>query len=132
MVPFILSLELAMMVGTWGIAGQSAKASYLASFPIGLSALWTVLRGRRIAFRVTPKDRQAGRFLHLVRPQIAVVALTVAGAAWATLALWALDTGHTATGVVTNALWGLNNCIAMSGIIRAALWQPNPSIPEEP
>ncbi len=130
-VPFILSLELAMMVGTWGIAGQSAKASYLASFPIGLSALWTVLRGRRIAFRVTPKDRQAGRFLHLVRPQIAVVALTVAGVAWATLALWALDTGHTATGVVTNALWGLNNCIAMSGIIRAALWQPNPSTPEE-
>ena len=84
--------------------------------------------GRRDGVLVT----QAGRFLHLVRPQIAVVALTVAGVAWATLALWALDTGHTATGVVTNALWCLNNCIAMSGIIRAALWQPNPSTPEEP
>ncbi len=67
-VPFILSLELAMMAGTWGIAGQSAKASYLASFPIGLSALWTVLRGRRIAFRVTPKDaRRAASCIWSVR-----------------------------------------------------------------
>ena len=64
----------------------------------------------------------------------AVVMFAEAGGGWVTgsLALWALDTGHTATGVVTNALWGLNNCIAMSGIIRAALWQPDPSTPEEP
>ena len=123
-VPFIIALELSMMVGTWGVDGQAAKASYLSSFPIGLRALWTVLRGERISFKVTPKDRQSGRFLHLVRPQIAVVALTAAGVVWASIALCAFETSHTAAGVVTNALWGLNNCIAMAGAIRSALWRP--------
>ncbi|RJE78739.1 glycosyltransferase [Paracoccus sp. JM45] len=123
-VPFIISLELAMMVGTWGISGYAAKASYLAFFPLGLRALWAVLRGQTIAFKVTPKDRKAGRFLKLVRPQIAVLAFTIIGVIWGTVALMTVDTPHTVTGVVTNALWGLNNCIAMAGIIRAALWQP--------
>ncbi|WP_378946820.1 glycosyltransferase [Paracoccus sp. R86501] len=123
-IPFIISLELAMMVGTWGIAGYAAKSSYLAFFPLGLRALWTVLRGQRIVFKVTPKDRSAGRFLKLVRPQLAVVGLTAAGVVWGLGALLMADTSHSVTGVVTNALWGLNNCIAMAGIIRAALWQP--------
>ncbi len=124
-IPFIISLELAMMVGTWGIPGYAAKASYLAFFPLGLRAIWTVLRGQRIVFKVTPKDRNAGRFLKLVRAQLAVVGLTAAGVLWGAGALLLADTGHSATGVVTNALWGLNNCIAMAGIIRAAIWQPS-------
>jgi cellulose synthase (UDP-forming) len=126
-IPFLVSLELAMMVGTWGIAGYASKASYLAFFPLGLRAIWTVLRGRKISFPVTPKDRQSGRFLHIVRPQLAIVAATVTGALWAVVALRMGGTSHTLTGVVTNMLWGLNNCFAMWGIIAAALWQPPPA-----
>ncbi|WOI57434.1 cellulose synthase catalytic subunit [Palleronia sp. LCG004] len=123
-IPFLVTLELAMMVGTWGVAGYAPKASYLAFFPLGLKALWTVLRGRKIAFKVTPKDRQSGRSLHLVQPQIAVIGLTVAGALWAVGALAIGGTEHSATGVVTNILWGINNCAAMMGMVSAALWQP--------
>jgi cellulose synthase (UDP-forming) len=129
-IPFLISLELAMMVGTWGIAGYASKASYLSFFPLGLRAIATVLRGKKISFPVTPKDRQSGQFLRLVRPQLAVIGLTVAGALWALAALRLGGTGHTLTAVVTNILWGLNNCFAMAGIVAAALWQPPPSSTE--
>ena len=123
-VPFLVALELAMMVGTWGISGYASKASYLSFFPLGLRAIWTVLSGKKISFPVTPKDRQSGNFLKLVRPQLGVLILTAAGIAWGVGALLLADTPHTLTGVVTNALWGLNNCAAMAGIVRAALWKP--------
>ncbi|MDH2327351.1 glycosyltransferase [Cereibacter sp. SYSU M97828] len=123
-IPFLLVLELATMVGTWGIAGYAAKTSYLAFFPIGLKALKAVLSGQKISFPVTPKDRQSGRFLHLVRPQLAIVVLTVASVVWASGWLIAGRGDWTLAGVVTNGLWGLNNCMAMGGMIAAALWQP--------
>lgn len=125
LVPFLVSLELAIMVGTWGIAGYASKASYLSFFPLGLKAILTVARGEKISFKVTPKVRQSGNFLALVRPQIAVIVLTLAGAVWAMVALFTGGTPHSASGVVANLLWGLNNCLAMSGIIFAALWQPD-------
>ena len=43
---------------------------------MNLRALNTVLRGEQIKFHVTPKERQTGRFLYLVKPQIAIVVLT--------------------------------------------------------
>lgn len=124
LIPFLVALELAMMVGTWGISGYDAKASYLSFFPLGLRAIFTVAKGEKISFPVTPKVRQSGNFLTLVRPQIAVVVLTAIGAIWATGALIIGGTSHSTGGVVANILWGLNNCLAMSGIIGAALWVP--------
>jgi cellulose synthase (UDP-forming) len=125
LIPFLVTLELAMMVGTWGISGYDAKANYLSFFPLGLRAIWAVARGQKISFPVTSKTRQSGNFLTLVRPQIAVVALTLLGAIWAIGALILGDTPHSVSGVVANILWGLNNCLAMAGIIGAALWVPH-------
>lgn len=124
LIPFLVTLELAIMAGTWGIAGYASKASYLSFFPLGLRAILTVARGETISFKVTPKVRQSGNFLSLVRPQIAVIVLTLTGALWAAGALRLGGTEHTLSGVVANLLWGLNNCIAMAGMITAALWQP--------
>lgn len=123
-VPFLVLMELAMMVGTWGAGGFSSKASYIAFFPIGLRAIRTVLSGRRISFPVTPKGRQSGRFLHLVRPQIAVIGLTLSASVWALVSLRFGLLGHSATGVVTNLAWGFFNCLAMLSMVRAATWQP--------
>jgi len=123
-VPFMVLMELAMMVGTWGAGGFAAKASYIAFFPLGLRAIATVLRGRKISFPVTPKDRQSGRFLHLIRPQLAVIALTLAAALWA-IGQEVLGLGtHSASGIATNLAWGCFNCLAMASMLRAALWQP--------
>lgn len=124
LIPFLVTLELAIMVGTWGIAGYAAKASYLSFFPLGMKALVAVAKGEKISFKVTPKTRQTGNFLELVRPQIAIVALTALGAVWGIGALVIGGTSHSAGGVVANILWGFNNCLAMAGMIGAALWQP--------
>lgn len=123
-IPFLVALELAMMVGTWGAGSHAAKASYIAFFPLGLRALWDVVCGRKISFPVTPKDRQSGRHLRLVRPHLAVVALTTLSAAWALVALRLGQPGYTPAGVATNIAWGAFNCIAMMTMIRAALWKP--------
>ncbi len=125
--PFLICLELATMVGTWGIPGYQAKASYLAFFAINLKALWTVLQGKKITFPVTPKDRQVGRHLRLVWPHLLIIGLTVVGIVVA-LARNALgDGGYSVAGIFANSFWGLNNCLALAGIVGAALWQPEES-----
>jgi len=124
LIPFLVTLELAMMAGTWGISGYAAKASYLSFFPLGMRAIWSVMKGQTISFKVTPKVRQSGNFLALVRPQIAIVAVTGIAMVWALITLGLGTTSHSATGVVSNILWGFNNCLAMAGIIGAALWVP--------
>ncbi|MGJ8624493.1 MAG: glycosyltransferase family 2 protein [Yoonia sp.] len=124
LIPFLVTLELAMMIGTWGVSGFAAKSSYLSFFPLGMRAIWSVLRGQTISFKVTPKVRQSGNFLTLVKPQIAIVVLTALAAVWAILAMTIGTTSHSASGVISNILWGFNNCLAMAGIIGAALWQP--------
>lgn len=122
--PFVIVLELATMVGCWGIAGYASKASYLAFFPINLRALWTVLRGRKISFPVTPKQRQSGRHLAIVWPQLAVIVLSLGGLVFAiTLDRLGLR-DYSAAGLISNGFWCANNVLAMSGMVRAALWQP--------
>jgi len=122
--PFLLMTELSFMVGCWGLAGYSSKASYLAFFPNNLRAIWTVLKGEKISFPVTPKDRQEGTFLHLVIPQLSIIILTILGIGYA---WWQVSRGQVSfsiDGVLLNTFWGLNNILALSGIVYAALWKP--------
>lgn len=73
-------LRTGLYVRDMGISARDGRASYLSFFSMNLRALDTVLRGEQIKFHVTPKERQTGRFLYLVKPQIAIVVLTLAGA----------------------------------------------------
>jgi cellulose synthase (UDP-forming) len=126
--PFILMTELAFMVGTWGVAAWDGKSSYLSFFPVNFRALWTVLRGEKIKFHVTPKDRQEGNFLSLVVPQAAVIVLTLAGLLFASWRVFVQGAEHELPSLVVNVAWGLFNVFAMLPLVRAALWQPE----EEP
>lgn len=121
--PFIVMSELAFLVGTWGVPGWQGMASYLSFFPINLRALWTVLRGEKIRFHVTPKDRQEGNFLNLVVPQLAVIVLTILGLIYAGIMIWLGKTTNYA-GFIINLFWGIVNVSAMSGLVAAALWKP--------
>lgn len=122
--PFLILNELAMMVGTWGVSGFKGKANYLAFFPINLRALWTVLKGEKIKFPTTPKERQTGNFLNLVMPQIAVIVLTATGILYGA-ANWYVDRDVSKlSALIANGFWGLNNIVAMSCMARAALWKP--------
>lgn len=122
--PFLVLNELAFMVGTWGLSGFKGKVSYLASFPISLIALWTVLRGKKISFPVTPKQRQAGNQFHLVWPQALMIFITLAGFGYASVMLATDQGSYSVGGLIVNGLWGLNNILAMSIMVRAAFWKP--------
>jgi cellulose synthase (UDP-forming) len=85
-----------------------------------------VVRGQKISFPVTPKDRQVGTYPRLVRWQIAVAVLTVAGLVWGWSALAAGREGYSVGAMIANTVWGLSNVLAMVPMIRAAFWQPDP------
>ena len=123
-IPFLVLTELAALFSTWGISGRKAKCSYLAFFPLNLKAMWTVLRGEKISFTVTPKERQEGNFLYLVYPQLAVAILTATGIVFAWTMHASGSNAHTLEALAINTFWGLNNIFAMTGIIRAAIWKP--------
>lgn len=124
-VPFILLTEIAFMFGGWGLAGYPSKASYLAFFPTNLRALWTVMKGEKISFPVTPKNRQEGTFLHLAVPQTVIILLTIIGIVYAWSQYQLEHPSYEINGVLLNTFWGLNNIIALSSIIFAAIWKPD-------
>ncbi len=125
-VPFLLLNELAQLTGLWGAQTMAGRRWYMAMFPLNLQALWAVARGRKISFPVTPKDRSEGRFLHLVKWQILLVVLTLAGLVWA----WGIHLSgggnYSVGGLIANTVWGANNVLSLMPIIRAAVWQPDP------
>ncbi|WP_137719654.1 glycosyltransferase family 2 protein [Methylobacillus flagellatus] len=125
--PFLVATEIAFMAAYWGISSYKAKTNYLSFFPINLRAIWTVMRGQKIKFPTTPKDRQEGNFFHLVMPQFVMIMLTLLGLlyAWLQYLLFAAD--YTLNGLIVNTFWGMNNVVALSGIVLAAFWQPEPA-----
>jgi cellulose synthase (UDP-forming) len=122
--PFLVVNELAFMVGTWGISGYKGKVSYLASFPISLRALWTVLQGKQIKFPVTPKLRQEGNFFRLVWPQAAMMLATVLALAVGLYRHARGDEQFTSAGMIANGCWAVYNLMALSSMVRAAFWSP--------
>ena len=99
------------------------RENYTEAHRYYLSALNTVLRGEQIKFHVTPKERQTGRFLYLVKPQIAIVVLTLAGLIWGGIQV-ARGQVDDPSGYVINIFWGGVNIAAMLPLIFAAMWTP--------
>lgn len=126
LLPFLFLNELAQLVGFWGADTHRSRRWYIAMFPLKLKALFTVLRGERIRFPVTPKDRTEGPFLHLVLPQLAVALLTLVGLAWGLGRHMAGADGYEAGAMIANILWSCYNLMALWPIMMAAFWQPDP------
>ena len=122
--PFLVATELGMLFSVWGLSMTKSKYSYLAFFPVNLQALWTVLRGKKISFPVTPKTRQDGTYLRLVWPQLSVCVLTALGIVYAWIGYVTGFTVYGFDGLFLNTFWGLVNMAAMLTMIGAAMWKP--------
>lgn len=122
--PFLILSELAFMATYWGLASYQAKANYLSFFTINMRAIWTVMRGQKIKFPITPKDRQEGNFFHIVIPQFMVIMLTILGLIFAWVSFLFFHSHHNIDGLIVNTFWGLNNIVALSGIVFASFWNP--------
>lgn len=126
LLPFLLLNELAQLVGFWGADTQGARRWYVAMFPLKLKALVAVLRGERIRFPVTPKDRTERPFYRLVVPQLAVVLLTLVALAWGWGRHVAGADGYGTGAMIANTLWAAYNIHALWPMLRAAMWRPDP------
>jgi cellulose synthase (UDP-forming) len=124
LLPFLVVMELSSMVSTWGVASTRSKASYISFFAVNLQALWTVVRGKTIQFPVTPKERQAGRHLVLVAPQIGVIALSLVSLIYGVSAMGLGFGDYSVTGLLCNIFWSVSNIISLSTVVRAAFWRP--------
>ncbi len=123
--PFLVSNELAFLVGTWGVSGYRGKVSFLASFPLSLRAIWACLRNQQIKFPVTPKLRQEGSFVRLVWPQIAIIVLSLIALAVAAVRCAQGAPGFTVGGLIANGGWCVFNILAMTIMVSAAFWTPD-------
>lgn len=119
--PFMVASRVAFMLGTWGVSSWRGEQYYLAFFWTNLKALAHVLRGLPVKFHVTPKVRQAGSFLPLVWPHVALLAATGAGAA---LRGGLVLAGQAPLGpFVVNLFWSAWNASCLAVMVGAALRQ---------
>ena len=125
LLPFLILHELAAIFGTWGVDNRQGKMLNIAFFSFNLMALWTVIRGKEIKFKVTPKERNDQRHLPLVAPQIFVVAISLMAIVFALMNAW-LDPQSADLGLLAvNIFWAALNAYSMTVLINAALWTPD-------
>jgi cellulose synthase (UDP-forming) len=124
LLPFLLVHELASILGTWGLDNRKGKMLNLAFFSFNLQAIWAIVCGREIRFKVTPKTRATGNFLRFVAPQIAVVALCISAIIYAAIGHVLDPDPQKLTALIVNGFWAGLNGYAMTVLIGAALWKP--------
>jgi cellulose synthase (UDP-forming) len=122
--PFLIMNRLVIMVGTWGIDSWKTEQLYVSSFAINLQAIRAVLTGKKIKFNVTPKLRQEGSFLHLTKPQLAIIILTLGGIIFS-FVKFLLGYSTSPSSDIMNSFWGLLNVALLIGVVRAAIWKPD-------
>jgi cellulose synthase (UDP-forming) len=124
--PAFIVNRLTFLAATWGIPAREVWRSEqyaIALFPLFIQAVWSVITKRPIRFQVTPKQRQAGIYLRLVMPQLAVFVLTILGILWC-IAQYAIGNLQNPLIYLLNSLWAIYNLSLLWVIIRAAIWQP--------
>jgi cellulose synthase (UDP-forming) len=123
---FILN-RLTFIVACWGIPAREIWRSEqyaIGLFPMYIEAVLNVFAGKKLTFTVTPKQRQAGIYLHRVYPQLLIFALTILGMIWSLYRFLTGQLGDSAGTHLVNAAWAVYNLSLLWAIVRASVWQP--------
>lgn len=128
-IPAYVINRLTFVAASWGIPLVELwrnEQYAIALFPLYIQAVWSVFTGQPIKFQVTPKQRQSGVYLGLVRVQLVFFVLTLAGIIWGMIQL---ILGHWPDPWVyaINSSWAVYHLTLLWAIIRAAWWQPKVS-----
>lgn len=120
-IPFLVVNRLAFMLATWGVESWRGEQYYLAFFWTNLQAIIHVMRGLPVKFTVTPKVKQAGNFLGLVMPHLALLILTWLGIAFRGALV---GMGKSSAGpYVVNIFWALWNASCLMAMLGAAFYK---------
>lgn len=113
-IPFIALNLLTLYVASDGFFTFRAAAFSISSWTVQLTALFSVLTGKKMGFAVTPKQAQTGNYLFLAYPHLA----------YALIFAVALFVGVQREGInpsiMTNISWGIFNIMMFLPFIYAA------------
>lgn len=127
---FQIISQLTFWVGTWGVNTLRDVQYYVAFFPLNLKAIYQVFRGREIRFAVTPKTGERRTYLYLVRPQLLVIGVNLAGIFFYGFRYamgWPVDS----LGFLVAFFWSLINMNSLWVMVRAAMWKGLESTEED-
>jgi len=121
-IPFIALNNIVSMLCNWGITTRRSEQYYVASFWLFLRSLWTVVKGRTVAFNVTSKRRGIGSSVRHAWPHWSIIAITLAGVAYNGVLIMN-NTHPSFSGFVANCVWGGYNIYQLNAYVRAAHWR---------
>lgn len=121
--PFQVLNTITITLGCWGISTKRGDQYYISSFWFMLMSLLSAVRGKKVKFNVTPKDKNNEINTQHFFPHAVIIGLTLLGAAY-NIVLLATDHHPRPSGFAANAFWCIFNIIALSIMIRAAYWKP--------
>lgn len=124
LLPLLVANELALVLGCWGHDARRGAMLPIASLGINFKAFWLAARGKRIAFKPTPKQPLIDPSLRFAALPAAVLGLTALAVAWGTVATVMNWGGHSWSMLVVNLFWAGWNMSLLSVPVRAALWRP--------
>jgi cellulose synthase (UDP-forming) len=125
-VPVYVINRLTFVAASWGIPLRELwrnEQYAIALFPLYIQAVWSVFTNQPIKFQVTPKQRQSGVYLGLVRVQLIFFGLTLAGMIWGLVQL-ILGNWPDPWVYIINSAWAGYHLALLWVIIRAAWWRP--------
>ncbi|MDQ3046935.1 MAG: glycosyltransferase [Bacteroidota bacterium] len=121
--PFQIMNTITMALGCWGISTKRGDQYYISSFWFMLLSLISVIRGKKVKFNVTPKDKNNAKNTQHILPHMIIIGLTLLGILY-NVVLLSLGYHPTASGFAANTFWCIFNVIDLSIMIRAAHWVP--------
>jgi len=131
LVPFLLLNRLMFKYISRGTRVRRGEQYSLALFPVWIKAVMSVFLGRKPKFIVTPKKRQSGRFMNLIRTQLVCILLSCAASLFSIIS-FITGTPYSLLGLGINLFWAIYNAANLSIIVRAAVyklpqeWNPQP------
>lgn len=129
--PFQIMNTLTIAIGCWGISTKRGDQYYISSFWFMILSLISVIRGKKVKFNVTPKDKNSNAVntQHII-PHIVIIALTLIGITFNAAVLY-LNRHPTPSGFAANTFWCIFNIISLSIMIRAARYKPLEPLDDE-
>jgi cellulose synthase (UDP-forming) len=135
LLPFLIVNQILFLYVGWGRPTWRGQQYSVALFPLWIKAVTTTLenvyRGKKLGFVVTPKVRQGGISLALIRPQLVMMGLLVAACLFG-LGRLAFGYSGEVVAILVNVFWACYSLMMLSVVLDAATYQPPEDEPENP
>lgn len=110
-------------IGNWGVSTKRGEQYYISCFWLMMRSLISAIKGEKVEFKVTPKEKQGGsNYMQHIWPHVLIIGLTIAGMLY-NLVLAIFGMHPTLSGFISNTLWSMLNMYSLSVMVRAAYWE---------